>query len=122
MSVDDLQELLRQFADERDWNQFHTPRNLILAIQAELGELSELVQWISDDQINEQWIQDNNERLREEISDVFLYLIRLSDVLNIDLIDAADEKIKINADKYPVALAKGHAKKYTEFERNRQQR
>lgn len=115
MSVEDLQEILRQFADERDWNQFHTPRNLILAIQAELGELSELVQWISDDQINEQWIQDNNERLREEISDVFLYLIRLSDVLNIDLIDAADKKIKINSEKYPVNLAKGNATKYTEL-------
>ena len=113
MSVEDLQELLRQFADERDWNQFHTPRNLILAIQAELGELSELVQWVSDDQINEQWIQDNNERLREEIADVFLYLIRLSDVLNIDLIDAAEKKIKINSEKYPVALAKGNATKYT---------
>ena len=115
MSVEDLQEILRQFADERDWNQFHTPRNLILAIQAELGELSELVQWISDDQINEQWIQDNNERLREEISDVFLYLIRLSDVLNIDLIDAADKKIKINSEKYPVDLAKGNAKKYSDM-------
>jgi dCTP diphosphatase len=113
MSVDNLQELLRKFADERDWNQFHTPRNLILAIQAELGELSELVQWISDDQINEQWIQDNNERLREEIADVFLYLIRLSDVLSIDLIDAAKTKIEINAGKYPVALAKGNATKYT---------
>ena len=60
MSVDNLQELLRKFADERDWNQFHTPRNLILAIQAELGELSELVQWVPDSEINEQWIQDNN--------------------------------------------------------------
>ena len=113
MSVDDLQELLRRFADERDWNQFHTPRNLILAIQAELGELSELVQWIPDDQIDEKWIQDNNERLQEEIADVFLYLIRLSDVLNIDLIDAAAKKIDLNASKYPVDLAKGNATKYT---------
>jgi len=113
MSVDNLQELLRKFADERDWNQFHTPRNLILAIQAELGELSELVQWVPDSEMTEQWIQDNNERLQEEIADVFLYLIRLSDVLNIDLIDAASKKIDLNADKYPVALAKGNATKYT---------
>ena len=113
MSVENLQELLRKFADERDWNQFHTPRNLILSIQAELGELSELVQWVPDSEIDEQWIEDNNERLREEIADVFLYLIRLSDVLNIDLIDAALKKIDLNADKYPAALAKGNATKYT---------
>jgi NTP pyrophosphatase (non-canonical NTP hydrolase) len=104
---------LRKFAEECEWNQFHTPGNSIQAIQAELGELSEIVQWIPDSEINEQWIQDNNERLREEIADVFLYLIRLSDVLSIDLINAAAKKIDLNASKYPADLAKGNATKYT---------
>ena len=89
---------------------------MILAIQDDLGELSEIVQWIPDSEINEQWIQDNNERLCEEIADVFLYLIRLSDVLVIDLIGAAKSKIEINADKYPVALAKGNATKCTQLQ------
>ena len=115
MSTENLQARIRDFAQERDWEKFHTPRSLIMAMQSELGELAEILQWIPDAEINEEWINENRVRLAEEIADVYIYLLRLADVVSIDLELAADSKIDRNAEKYPIHLAKGNAKKYTDF-------
>jgi dCTP diphosphatase len=115
MSTENLQARIRDFAQERDWEQFHTPRSLIMAMQSELGELAEILQWIPDSEINEKWMNENRERLAEEIADVYIYLLRLADVVSVDLELAADSKIDRNAEKYPIHLAKGNAKKYTDL-------
>ena len=115
MSIEDFQREIAQFAEDRDWTQFHTVRNLILAIQAEVGELAEVVQWISDVDITDDWLQANRQRLSEEWADVFIYLMRLAQISGIDPLDAAHEKIRINSEKYPVEKAKGNARKYSDL-------
>jgi dCTP diphosphatase len=115
MSIENLQQQIRDFAIERDWEQFHTPRSLVMAMQSELGELAEIMQWIPDTEITEKWMLENRIRLAEEIADVYIYLLRLADVTSIDLETAVNTKIALNAEKYPVHLSKGNAKKYTEF-------
>ena len=107
---------LRQFVHERDWEQFHTPRNLILALVGEVGELAELFQWLSDEQASA--AMDNPEtatRIREELADVLSYVLRLSDILEIDLGKALREKIRLNAKKYPIRHARGKATKYSDL-------
>jgi len=115
MTINSLQASIAQFAADRDWEQFHTVRSLVLAIQAELGELSEIVQWTPDQEMTPEWMANHRTRLGEEIADVFIYLLRLTEVAGIDLEDATRLKLESNAMKYPVALAHGNAKKYTEF-------
>ena len=115
MELGDLSASVQSFTDERDWGQFHSVRSLVLAIQSELGELAEVVQWVSDEQISDDWIESRRSRLEEEAADVFIYLIRLSQVLDIDLIEVAHKKIQSNAIKYPVEKARGRADKYTEL-------
>jgi dCTP diphosphatase len=99
-SLDDLRERLRRFAAERDWNQFHTPKNLSMSIAIEAAEIMEHFQWLTPSQ---SFNLDSAAR-REvalEIADVLLYLVRLADVLDIDAVAAAQEKIALNAKKYP---------------------
>lgn len=117
MTVESLQQILRSFASERDWEQFHTPRNLILALGGEVGELAELFQWVDDASVPD-WLSDttNIQRLSSELADVFSYLLRIADVCGIDLERALHDKIALNQDRYPEALSRGNAKKYTEFE------
>ena len=115
MSIENLQQQIRDFAIERDWEQFHTPRSLVMAMQSELGELAEIMQWIPDAEITENWMLENRIRVAEEIADVYIYLLRLADVTSIDVETAVNTKIALNAEKYPVHLSKGNAKKYTEF-------
>ncbi|NKX56274.1 nucleotide pyrophosphohydrolase [Arthrobacter mobilis] len=116
MTVKELQELVKQFAADRDWEQFHTPRNLILALCGEAGELAELLQWTSDADV-EAWLAEpsNRQKLRHELADVFSYLLRISDVCGVDLEEALVEKIELNQSRYPISLAKGSARKYTEL-------
>ncbi len=109
-----LQEELRQFAADRDWEEFHTPKNLAIALSVEAGELLEHFQWLTSEQ-SEHLSADKIEKVRLEMADVLLYLVRLADRLDVNLAASAFEKIAINAKKYPVALAKGSAKKYTEL-------
>jgi len=107
---------LRRFAAERDWDQFHSPRNLATALAVEASELLEHFQWMRD---GESTALDAK-RLREvslETADVFLYLLRLSDKLGIDLVAVAHEKIALNAAKYPVEQVRGSSRKYTEYPR-----
>jgi dCTP diphosphatase len=109
-----LRDKLRQFAEERDWNQFHSPKNLAMALSVEASELMEHFQWMSE--TDSQSIPlEKREQIREEVADVLLYLIRIADKLDIDLAEAAEAKIKINAAKYPIQKARGNNKKYTEL-------
>jgi NTP pyrophosphatase (non-canonical NTP hydrolase) len=109
-----LRDALRDFAAAREWEQFHSPKNLAMALAAEAGELLETFQWLSEAQSR----NPSPETLAaagEEIADVLLYLIRLCDQLDIDLIAAADRKMLANAARYPVDKARGNSKKYTEL-------
>ena len=112
--LSELRDALRQFASERDWNQFHSPKNLAIALCVEAAELLEHFQWLSETE-STVMPPERREQVRHEMADVLLYLIRLADKLNIDLAAAAAEKIQLNADKYPIDKARGNAKKYTEF-------
>ena len=117
-SLRDVRDHLRAFARERDWDQFHTPRNVCLALVGEVGELAECFQWKGDDGAAEGlpgWSTEKKLHLSEELADVYLYLVRLSDKCGIDLPAAAARKIARNAAKYPAALVKGSAKKYNEY-------
>ena len=110
-----LRNKLRNFADERDWNQYHTPRNLVLALVGEVGELSEIFQWKGEVKNCDNWDEKEKEHLGEELSDILLYLIRLADKCDIDLGKAAYKKIIKNAEKYPVSKVKSSSKKYNEY-------
>jgi NTP pyrophosphatase (non-canonical NTP hydrolase) len=107
-----LQTALRQFAQEREWSQFHSPKNLAIALTVEASELLEHFQWLTEDQ-SRQLPEEKREQVGSEIADVLLYLLQLSDVLGIDPLQAAQQKMAVNAQKYPVALAKGNSTKYT---------
>jgi NTP pyrophosphatase (non-canonical NTP hydrolase) len=113
-SIQELQETLRQFASDRNWEQFHSPKNLAMALSVEAGELLEQFQWKSESE-SKNLRPEERVLVGQEAADVFLYLIRLADLLNIDLIDAAREKLLVNADKYPVEKSFGSSKKYTEL-------
>jgi NTP pyrophosphatase (non-canonical NTP hydrolase) len=112
--LDTLRDQLRTFAAERDWDQFHSPKNLAAALAVEAAELLEKFQWLTEAE-SQNLPPDALEGVRQEIADVLLYLIRISDKLGIDPIAAAKAKIALNAKKYPVDLARGSSKKYDEL-------
>jgi dCTP diphosphatase len=114
MSLEELRGALQRFASERDWDQFHSPKNLAIALSVEAAELLEHFQWTPEAD-SKALTPDQHAKVREEIADVLLYLIRLADKLNIDLLAAATDKIQVNAAKYPVDKARGSRKKYTEL-------
>ena len=116
MSIPDLQRQLRDFVAERDWDQFQTPKNLVMALTGEVGELTEIFQWLTAEE-SRGVLADQAQagRVREEIADVFAYLLRLADVLAVDLEEALAEKMIKNAAKYPVQAARGTAAKYTDL-------
>lgn len=105
---------LRSFAKERDWEQFHSAKNLAAALTVEAGEVLEHFQWLTEAQSRGLPLE-KREEIGLELADVLLYLLRLSDQLGIDLLAAARRKIKINAKKYPAERARGSHKKYTEL-------
>jgi len=115
-SILDLTARLMRFRDDRDWRQFHSLKDLILSVGIEAGELLELTQW-KDAQTMEDAITnpDFRERLSEEVSDVFLYLLLVAERAGIDIIEEAHRKIDKNDAKYPIDKARGNAKKYTEL-------
>jgi len=112
--IEELQATLRQFAAERDWEQFHTPKNLAASLSIEAAEVLEHFQWLTDEQ-SRQLTGEQREKVGHEIADVLLYLLQLSDQLSIDPLAAAREKLAINAAKYPADKARGSSKKYTEL-------
>jgi dCTP diphosphatase len=113
-ALTDLAVRLETFAADREWNQFHSPKNLVMALSVEAAELMEEFLWLMDEQ-SKIPSAENVLKVKDEIADVFNYLLRLSSKLNIDLIAAAHEKIVKNELKYPVDIARGNAKKYTEL-------
>ena len=112
--LESLRNQLRTFAADRDWDQFHSPKNLAAALTVEAAELLEHFQWLTEAQ-SQQLPPEALAAVRAEVADVLLYLIRISDKLGIDLIAAANAKIVLNAEKYPVEKARGSSKKYTEL-------
>ncbi|MDH5518316.1 MAG: nucleotide pyrophosphohydrolase [Gammaproteobacteria bacterium] len=113
--LDNLKQCLRDFAKARDWDQFHSPKNLSMALSVEVSEIVEHFQWLTEEQSNN-LSQDKLDEVETELADTFIYLIRIADKLDIDLLEAANNKIKHNEQKYPVDKVKGSAKKYTEYE------
>ena len=112
--MDDLKDLrarLQRFVDERDWDQFHTPKNLAMALIAEAAELVEHFQWLTPEQSRALPAHTRAE-VELEIADVLLFLLRLCDKLEIDPVQAAHKKLELNAQKYPVDKARGRATKY----------
>ncbi len=109
-----LRDALRRFAAARDWEQFHTPKNLAMALAVEAAELLEHFQWLTPEE-SARLDARRKRAVEAEIADVLLYLTRLADMLDIDPLAAARRKIRVNARKYPVRRAKGNARKYNEF-------
>jgi len=105
---------LREFAKKRDWDQFHSPKNLTMALIVEVAEILEHFQWTKEEDSYRLPTKKMRE-VREEIGDSMIYLLRLSDKLGIDPIQAAKDKLTKNKKKYPVKLVKGKSKKYTEY-------
>lgn len=114
-SLDNLKQKLQQFVDERDWAQFHSPKNLSMAMIVEAAELVEHFQWDTE---NESRIltDEKREQIGHELADTFVYLLRIAEVLNIDLIEVANKKIALNALKYPVDKARSKNNKYTDYQ------
>ncbi|EPN7876900.1 nucleotide pyrophosphohydrolase [Vibrio vulnificus] len=112
--LETLTSMLAEFARERDWDKFHSPKNLSMALSGEAGELAEIFQWLTEEE-SKSLTTKQKERAEEEIADVFLYLLRLSDKLDINLLNAANRKIEINRTKYPIERCFGTAKKYNDL-------
>ena len=113
-SLNELTSRLRAFAAERDWDQFHSPKNLVMALSVEVSELMEHFQWLTEEQ-SVTLPPEKLQQVREEIGDVLIYLTRLADKLGINLLEAAVTKLEVNRAKYPADKARGTAKKYTEL-------
>ncbi len=110
----DLRDAIRAFIEERDWEQFHSPKNLAMALSVEVAEVVEHFQWLTEEQsIN--LPPEKLAEIRQEIGDVMIYLIELADKLGIDPVEAAKAKVEINGKKYPAELVKGKSSKYTEY-------
>jgi dCTP diphosphatase len=113
-SLQDLRDELRRFAEERDWDQFHSPKNLAMALAAEAAELLEHFQWLTEDE-SRSVPPEALEEIRMEMADVLLYLVRIADKLDVDLVRAATEKMGRNREKYPVDKSRGRSTKYTKL-------
>ena len=118
-NLEKIRQIHDQFSRERDWGQYHTPRNLTLALVGEVGELAEIFQWKGE--VAEGlpgWPDKERKALEEEMSDILIYLVRLADKCHVDLPSAVLKKIELNRKKYPIEKALGSSKKYTEFIQN----
>jgi dCTP diphosphatase len=105
---------IRAFRDERDWMQFHDPKNMAISLILEASELLEHFQWKNKEEV-EKYVNESKEEIRDEIADIALYLFELADNLGIDLLDAVEKKISKNEKKYPVDKARGRHTKYTKL-------
>ena len=110
----ELIERINAFAAERDWDQFHSPKNLSMALIAEAAELVEHFQWLTEEQ-SYTLSDDKLAEVRLELADIFVYLLRMSEKLGVDLVQAAHQKISLNEEKYPAEQVKGSSKKYNEY-------
>ena len=117
MNFDELKAVLRTFADERDWDQFHSPKNLSMALSVEVAELLEHFQWLTEAESRE-LPSETAERVAAEIADIQIYLVRLADKLGVDIEAAVGRKIELNRLRYPADEARGDASKYTKYARD----
>jgi dCTP diphosphatase len=115
LSIEQLTDTIRQFAEERDWDQFHSPKNLSMALAVETSEIMEIFQWLTEEQ-SKNLPEEKMAELKDELADVTIYLIRLADKLGIDLLSVAEAKIARNKEKYPADKVRGSAKKYNEYD------
>lgn len=113
-SLTDLKRQLLEFARERDWEQFQSPKNLVMALCGEMGELSECFQWLSEDE-SRRLTPEQRARVADEVADMQLYLILLAARLDMDILKEARRKLQENGSRYPVEKSRGSAKKYTEL-------
>jgi dCTP diphosphatase len=113
-SVHDLRDAIRAFIEERDWEQFHSPKNLAMALSVEVAEVVEHFQWLTEEQ-SQNLPPEKLAEIRQEVGDVMIYLTELADKLGIDPVEAAKAKVEINDQKYPADLVKGKANKHTEY-------
>jgi dCTP diphosphatase len=114
-SIEELRQKIENFSKERDWDQFHSPKNLTMALSVEASELVEIFQWLTEAQSNDL----NDEKIQavaDEIADVQIYLISLADKLGINILEAVESKIAKNEEKYPADKVRGSSKKYSEFD------
>jgi NTP pyrophosphatase (non-canonical NTP hydrolase) len=118
MDLNELKAVLQTFADERDWEQFHSPKNLSMALSVEVAELVEHFQWLTESE-SRKLSSDAIDRVAQEIADVQIYLVRLADKLGVDIEAAVNRKIEINRGKYPADEVRGDASKYTKYLRDR---
>lgn len=111
-----IKETLQDFAKKRDWEKFHNPKNLSMALACEAGELLEIFQWMSESEVTQACGELSvREKTSHELADIMLYLIRIASLMDINLADALQKKIAINNKKYPAELVKGSSKKYNEY-------
>jgi NTP pyrophosphatase (non-canonical NTP hydrolase) len=113
-TIETLTKKINTFASERDWDKFHSPKNLAIAVAVESSELLEEFQWLTEEE-SRIIPSEKMSSVKDEIGDVFINLLRLSSTLNIDIVDAAIKKLNKNEEKYPVGKAKGNAKKYDQL-------
>ena len=113
MDITKIQNKLQKFAIERDWEQFHTPKNLAMALSVEASELVEIFQWLTAEESNSP-DQKQREEINSEVADIAMYILRFCSVLGINLEKAIESKLERNAEKYPVNLSKGNAQKYNQ--------
>jgi NTP pyrophosphatase (non-canonical NTP hydrolase) len=113
--LDAIRETVRAFVRERDWERFHSPKNLAMALSVEAAELVEIFQWLTEAE-SEALTEAQHAAARDEIADVFVYLLRIADRLDVDLLAAVEDKMRRNAEKYPAERVRGRADKYTAYE------
>jgi NTP pyrophosphatase (non-canonical NTP hydrolase) len=114
-SIQHLAEHLRKFAADRDWEQFHSPKNLAMALSVEVAEIVEHFQWMTEPQ-SHHLDGAKREQVEQELADALIYLVRLADQLRIDLLDAAERKLAVNEAKYPAERVRGSSRKYSEYD------
>ncbi len=112
--MEDLRAAIKAFIEERDWEQFHSPKNLAMALSVEVAEIVEHFQWLTEEQ-SRNLSPEKLAKVREEIGDVMIYVVELADKLRIDPVEAARAKVEVNKRKYPATLVRGKASKYTEY-------
>lgn len=114
MNIENINNKINKFSEDRDWDQFHSPKNLVMALSGEVGELNEIFQWLTEEQ-SSNLASDTKKHTEEEVADIAIYLLRLCTKLNINIEDAIVSKLENNELKYPIHKAKGNAKKYNEL-------
>ena len=114
MDIEKIEKIINKFSEDRDWDKYHSPKNLVMALSGEVGELNEIIQWLNE---NESYnLSDNNKQyVKDEVADIAIYLLKICMKLDINLEDAIIEKMQKNIEKYPVEKIKGKFKKYTEL-------